>query len=115
MAGQLFLSIFAIYYMLNENGCVIIDDVQLHSIKELARLIYADKERFDLVSDLGKALIFKKKTDEKFLPEWADEPYLKSQTDVYISSSEPNSLGKIKPISFVKKLKRKIRKIVKLL
>jgi hypothetical protein len=101
--------------MLNENGCVIIDDVQLHSIKELARLIYADKERFDLVSDLGKALIFKKKTDEKFLPEWADEPYLKSQTDVYISSSEPNSLGKIKPISFVKKLKRKIRKIVKLL
>ncbi len=107
-----FVDFCYIYYMLNVNGYLIIDDVHLHSIKELARLLYADKKRFDLKSDLGKALVFQKITEEKYLPEWPDEPYIKEQTDIYLSSSEPNTLGTVKTIMWYKTIKRDIKKLI---
>jgi len=75
------------------NGCVlIIDDVQLHSIKELARLLVKDETRFLIVRDLGKSLVFKKLTDERFLPEWNGQPYIVEQTNRYHTLNLPYEL-----------------------
>jgi len=53
-----------------------IDDVQLHSIKELARLMTLETASFRMRADLGKSLIFEKLTEDRFLPEWNRQNYL---------------------------------------
>jgi predicted O-methyltransferase YrrM len=78
--------------MLRNGGIVIVDDVQLHSIKELGRLLQKDKTRFVLVRDLGKSLAFKKLTDERFLPEWNAQPYIVEQSNRYSNSQSPFKL-----------------------
>src|SRR5688572_25311232 len=53
--------------LLGVGGLLALDDVQLYSVKELARFLAADA-RFPLVADLGKVLVFKKAVEEAFLP-----------------------------------------------
>ena len=70
-----FVDFCYVYAMLRKGGVVIVDDIQLHSVKELARLLTADTERFHLLKDLGKSLVFEKMKNERFLPDWNDLPY----------------------------------------
>lgn len=69
-------------FLLKKGGFIMIDDVQLHSVKELARLLAADTDHFTIACDVdGKSLIFQKKTDRRMEPEWDLQPYtlLRSQ------------------------------------
>lgn len=77
--------------MLRENGLLIIDDVQLHSIKELARLL-SKQPHFELVENLGKSMVFAKRTNWPFLPDWQDEPYIVEQSQAYGRRADPFSL-----------------------
>lgn len=77
--------------MLRENGLLIIDDVQLHSIKELARLL-SRQPHFEMMEDLGKSLVFAKRTNWQFLPDWQDEPYIVDRSRQYEHSSNPLAL-----------------------
>lgn len=72
--------------MLFRNGILIIDDVQLHSIKELGKLLIADTTRFEFLESLGKSKVFRKKTDERFLPEWTEQPYIRQKSDSYVGT-----------------------------
>ena len=52
--------------MLRQGGHLLIDDMQLHGQKEMARLLL-EHPAFSLALDLGKSLIFRKQTAERHL------------------------------------------------
>ncbi|SEA43240.1 class I SAM-dependent methyltransferase [Nitrosospira multiformis] len=85
-----FVDFCYVNFMLRKEGLLIIDDVQLHSIKELAKLL-VQQDQFDLKENLGKSLVFIKKSDWKFLPDWQDEPYIVMQSQKYSMSDNPFS------------------------
>jgi hypothetical protein len=76
-----FVDLYYIYFMLRKNGYLIIDDIQLHSIKEIANLLVSDEEKFELVVNLGKTLVFKKLTDDVELGEWSEQRYIVEKTN----------------------------------
>jgi hypothetical protein len=76
--------------MLRRDGVMILDDLHLHSVKELARLLMRDRKRFTLERDMGKSLAVRKLTDERFLPDWMHEPYIVSRSAR--NSAFPNDL-----------------------
>lgn len=78
--------------LLAEDGLLAIDDVQLHSVKELARFLVRD-DRYPLVADLGKVLIFKKATDLAFLPDFGGQPYILERTRADEVAGKPFSIG----------------------
>jgi hypothetical protein len=61
--------------MLRKGALLMIDDVQLHSIAELMRLL-DEQPGFTRACDLGKSVIYAKLTDDPFLPEWVGQPYI---------------------------------------
>jgi hypothetical protein len=82
-----FVDFFYINHMLRRGGYLMVDDVQLHSVKELARLLKM-QPGFELVLDLGKSLVFRKKTADRSLPDWFGQPYIVERTETI--SREPN-------------------------
>lgn len=70
-----FVDFFYANHMLRRDGYLMLDDVQLHSVKELVRLL-AMQPGFELALDLGKSLVFRKTTLDRSLPEWTGQPYI---------------------------------------
>jgi len=77
-----FVDFCYINILLRKGGILWIDDVQLHSVKELARLLTL-QPGFRLVEDLGKVLAFEKLTDEALLPDFGAQPYIVERTSQY--------------------------------
>jgi hypothetical protein len=77
--------------MLRQGGYVMIDDVQLHTGKEAARLL-AEHSGFLLDLDLGKSIVFRKLTDERHLGEWTSQPYVVRRTEEYARWANPFAL-----------------------
>lgn len=73
------IDFFYINFILKKNGFLMIDDLNIHSIKEMAKFIN-EEDSFELVLDLGKAAIFKKVKDVQFFGEWHETPYIKKMT-----------------------------------
>lgn len=71
--------------MLRKGGILWIDDVQLHSVKELARLL-TRQPGFRLIEDLGKVLAFEKLTEEPLLPDFGAQPYILEKSGQYEQS-----------------------------
>jgi len=76
-----FIDLYYIYYMLRPGGYLIIDDVNLHSIKEIANFLMAETTKFALVADFEKALIFKKLTNDLEFGEWNEQKYIIYKTN----------------------------------
>jgi len=70
-----FVDFFYMNHMLRRGGYIMVDDIQLHSVKELARLL-AHQPGFELALDLGKSLVFRKTTTDRSLPDWGGQPYI---------------------------------------
>lgn len=81
-----------------------LDDVHLHSVKELARLLAYDGAKFKVRADLGKALIFQKLTAQRDLGEWNTEPYIEAMTNTYLHAPYALRLWQIKPSIVLSKL-----------
>ena len=79
------------YSMLRQDGHLMIDDVQLHGEKEIARLL-SEHPAFSLVLDLGKSLVFRKLTAERHLGEWTAQPYIVRRTNQYARWPNPFAL-----------------------
>lgn len=77
--------------LVGRGGYIMIDDVQLHSCKELARFV-SEEPGFALSLDLGKALVFEKLTDEKFPRGWGEQPYIARLSKSYEAWPEPTAL-----------------------
>jgi GT2 family glycosyltransferase/glycosyltransferase involved in cell wall biosynthesis len=78
-------------YMLKTNGLIMIDDVNLQSIKELARML-SEQPDFRLELDLGKSLIFRRINDRRTLGEWTEIPYITRKTLEYAQGVNSFSL-----------------------
>lgn len=63
-----------------EGSLIMIDDVELHSIGELMRLL-DEQPGFERVADLGKSVIYRKLTNARWLPEWNEQPYIKRMSE----------------------------------
>lgn len=89
-----FVDLFYCLFMLKKDGYLMIDDVQLHSVKEMAKLLM-EQPGYVLEFDMGKSLIFKKTTDQKMLPDWNELPYILRKTDEYSKWKNPFSLKEV--------------------
>lgn len=65
--------------MLGAGGLLLVDDVNLHSIAELSRLL-EQQPGFELRHDLEKLQVWEKTDDEPFLPDHSQQPYVMEQT-----------------------------------
>jgi hypothetical protein len=86
-----FVDLEYINSMLRQGGYLMIDDVQLHAEKEMARLL-SEHAGFSLVLDLGKSLVFRKLTTERDLGDWGDQPYIVRRTSEYARFPNPFAL-----------------------
>jgi hypothetical protein len=77
--------------MLREEGILAIDDTQLHSVKELGRLLM-HQPGFEFLTTSSKTALFKKTTDARFLPEWMEQPYIASRSEDYQKSAAPYAI-----------------------
>jgi len=78
-----FVDLEYIHSMLCEGAFLMIDDIQLHSIKEMAKLILEQPNYYEKVLDLGKALVLKKITSKRSFGEWSSQPYIVRKTNLY--------------------------------
>src|SRR5690606_30464880 len=76
-----FVDFFYMYYMLNPGGLLLLDDLQLHSIKELGRLIANERSKFALIQQIDKIAIFQKLTDDRYCGEWVEQCYVRDMTE----------------------------------
>lgn len=70
-----FVDFCYLHSALKRNGILMIDDVHVHSVKELARFLSADP-RFRLVKAFAKTIAFEKLSDLEFLPDFGGQPYI---------------------------------------
>lgn len=61
--------------LVRQGGFIMIDDVQLHSVKELANLL-GEQHGYEAVLELGKSVVFRKTTDDRELPDFGGQPYV---------------------------------------
>lgn len=87
-----FVDFFYVNFMLRQGGYLMIDDLHLHSVKELGRQL-AEEPGFELALDLGKSLVFRKVTAARHLGEWADSPYIRRLSEEYLSRPDPFSIS----------------------
>jgi hypothetical protein len=71
--------------MLKPDGYLLIDDTELHSVKEMARFLM-EEPGFSLALDLDKSLIFQKRTAARHFGEWIDQPYIVRRSNEYARS-----------------------------
>jgi hypothetical protein len=67
---------FYINTMMKRGGFLLIDDIGLHSVAELARLLSYQTKDFRFTADLGKLRIFEKLNDDSLLGGWRMQPYV---------------------------------------
>jgi hypothetical protein len=77
--------------MLKQGGYIMIDDVQLHSVKEMARML-SEQPGFELALDLRKSLVFRRTSGSADLGEWTDLPYIVRKSNEYARAGNPFSL-----------------------
>jgi hypothetical protein len=79
-------------HMLKAGGLIMIDDVNLHSVKELARML-SEHQDFVLELDLGKSLVFRRVSEARAMDEWTGIPYISRMTNLYSEANNPFSLA----------------------
>jgi hypothetical protein len=102
-----FLDLEYANFMLRKGGYLMIDDVQLHSLKEMARLL-AEHPAYVLELDLGKALVFRKRSVQRHLGEWNQQPYIARRTARYARSPDPYALHGPRVAFVMKRLLRRL-------
>ena len=68
------------YSMLRQGGHMMIDDIQIHAVKELARFM-SRSWLFELVRDLGKSLVFQKVAEQTWMGDFGGQRYIMDRMD----------------------------------
>jgi FkbM family methyltransferase len=74
--------------LLKQGGILVLHALQLYSVQELARFLLRDKQRWTVVAKFPNAVFLRKETDEEFLPDYADQPYLAEKGTIEIALPE---------------------------
>ena len=82
-----FVDFFHLNYMLTQGGFIILDDLQLHSINELGRLLFNERAKFELVQKIDKVAIFQKGTDDRYAGDWFEQTYIREMSERIASNA----------------------------
>ena len=86
---MVFIDFFYINKLLKIGGYLMVDDLQLHSVKELYRML-SMQPGWEKVLDLGKAAVFRKVTiGAQDLGDWNGSPYIVEKTNEYTKLENP--------------------------
>ena len=77
--------------MLKPGGYLMVDDIQLFSVNQLARFLNESHE-FSLILDLKKSLIFRKDSKSVRMTDFGGQPYIKRMTDAERAASKEFAL-----------------------
>jgi precorrin-6B methylase 2 len=88
---SVFVDLYFANRLLRNGGLLVLDDVNLHSVKEAARLL-REQPQFMLKLDLGKALVFQKVAEFKDFGDWGGQPYVRRKTAEYATQARPEAL-----------------------
>lgn len=75
-----FVDFCYLFRALRKGGFLIVDDIQIYSVKELVRFLMEDPN-FCLVERMPKTLVFEKLSDRRYLPDFGGQPYICRKTD----------------------------------
>ncbi len=64
---------------LKQGGYLAVDDIQLHSARQLY-LLLKQQPGFEISADLGKLIVFKKTADIRFLPDFLNQPFVRNNS-----------------------------------
>lgn len=87
-----FVDFCYIFPMLPQGGLLVVDDLQLHSCKELARWLSEEVDYLRVEENLGKAIVFRKICTARDLGDWPSQPYVVRMTRTYERAADPFSL-----------------------
>ena len=73
---SVFVDFCYVNYMLRTGGILFVDDVQLHSVGQLFLLLRQQEDAYELVALEGKLATFRKVGDQRYLPDWRQEPFI---------------------------------------
>jgi predicted O-methyltransferase YrrM len=66
--------------VVRRGGLIFVDDIQLHSVAELSRLL-AEQPGYELVEEIGgKVQVWRKDLERRFLPGHSQQPYIMAST-----------------------------------
>lgn len=71
-----FVNFFHLYYMLKQGSFLILDDIQLHSVKELGRMLVSEPAKVALIQQIDKIAIFQKITDDRYFCDQGHQTYI---------------------------------------
>jgi precorrin-6B methylase 2 len=74
--------------VLKRGGYLMIDDLNLHSIKEMDRFLY-EQPGFELALDIGKSHVYKKTNDESGFGDWFGQPFIVRKFKEYEAWENP--------------------------
>jgi predicted O-methyltransferase YrrM len=75
-----FVDFCYLFRSLRKGGVLIVDDIHIYSIKELARFLSEDPN-VRLTEVLPKTLIFEKIVDRRYLPDFGGQPYIRRKME----------------------------------
>jgi hypothetical protein len=75
-----FVDFCYLFRALRKGGFLVVDDIHIYSVKELARFLLED-HNVELVRRLPKTLVFKKLSDRRYLPDFGGQPYVVRQME----------------------------------
>ena len=84
-----FIDLYYIDAMLTEGGYLLLDDTQLHSVKEMAKLVKRQTKSYALVTQIDKLAVFRKVRGGEAFGEWTDEPYIFEMSELYSKLQDP--------------------------
>lgn len=88
-----FVDLCYVYAMMRKGGIIILDDVELYSVKEAARFMAGSPSLFRLTDDLGKLLAFEKRTGHRLIPDFGASSYILRRTKEDAETGCPYSLA----------------------
>lgn len=65
--------------MLRPGGTLLVDDIQLYSVRQLL-LLLAGQDGFEVEKVVGKLAVVRRMGTRRFLPEWTDQPFIVANT-----------------------------------
>ncbi len=81
-----FVDFVYMHSRLKPGGVIVIDDIQLHSAKELAKLLKYEPG-FSMIQQINKIVLFKKIWDREFIGDFGNQKYVIQKTEEYEKSN----------------------------
>lgn len=76
---SVWIDFFYMNAMMGAGSVVFVDDIQIYACDQLVRLL-EHQPGFERIPVAGKMATFRKHTDDRFLPDWVDEPFIVERT-----------------------------------